>query len=401
MDEGLGALRRVDVIRSDKSQPRAKMLVVDDDPRSRKLLAGYLQAEGYDVRVAPDGPKALTEVQRELPDVILLDVMMPHMTGYEVCETLKSDPQTRLAQVMLVTALDSTPDRVEGLDIGADDYVCKPVRREEFLAKVRALVRARELLLSLERARADLAQRNEELQLKKTLAQSLVHDLKNPLSAILGNLDLLEIRGGDELRTMIDRSKEGARRMLKMILNLLDVEGLEEGQLRPTASAFDLSEIARATVEDARTLAEQKGVTIALDAAESTVAEVDPILMRRVVDNLLSNALSHTPAGGNIVVRVNRRAEGIGISVSDDGPGVPEEHRERVFEKYEQLKLRRAGIASNRGLGLTFCRLAVEAHGGTIWVEAAESGGACFQTVLPEATPETTSPELPTLVAKG
>lgn len=371
----------------------AQMLVVDDDPRSRKLLEGYLRAEGYAVRGAPDGPKALTMVKQLAPDVILLDVMMPHMTGYEVCEILKGDPETRLCQIMLVTALDSTPDRVEGLDTGADDYISKPVRREEFLAKVRALLRVRHLIGELDEARAALAERNRELELKKTLAQSLVHDLKNPLSAILGNLDLLEMRTDPSTpMPMVQRSKQGAKRMQKMIMNLLDVERLEQGRLIPALDRIDAVELARETLVEAETTAEQKDVRLELKSDGPVPLEVDPTLLRRVMDNLLANALHYSPQGKTVTIEVNRREEGVELVVSDEGCGIPEEHRENVFDKYRQVDLRRSGVSTNRGLGLTFCRLAVEAHGGTIWIESAPGGGASFRLVLPESAATPVSP---------
>ena len=274
------------------SNAKPRMLVVDDDPRSRKLLEGFLLAEGYEVRTAADGPAALAMVSQEIPDVILLDVMMPDMTGYDVCKILKGDPETRTCQVMLVTALDSTPDQITGLDTGADDYLPKPVRRDEFLAKVRALVRARRLIDEIERAHNELSRRNEELQLKKTLAQTLVHDLKSPLSAVLGNLDLLRLRGDPELHYLIDRSKQGAKRMLKMILNLLDVESFEEGRLKATLDRVDLAEVVRATVDEARVTAEQQGVQLVLKTPERVWSEADPALTRRVVDNLVSDERS-------------------------------------------------------------------------------------------------------------
>jgi signal transduction histidine kinase len=360
------------------------MLVVDDDARGRRLLEGYLSGAGYRVTTCDGGEAALASIQREVPDVVLLDVMMPEITGYEVCRRIKLSPRTRLCQVMLVTALDGTPDRVQGLDAGADDYVSKPVRREEFLAKVRALLRARRLLLELEQARADLALRNEELQLKKTLAQTLVHDLKNPLSSILGNLDLLEMRSDGELAPMVRRSKEGARRMLKMILNLLDVEGLEDGRLKPCTERLDAAEVARAAVLEVEAAARQRRVAVAVDdSAGAAWIEGDPVLLRRVLDNLLSNAISHSPADSTVRVRVERGNDGVRIDVSDEGAGIPAAHRERIFEKYQRMEMRREGITANRGLGLTFCRLAIEAHGGSIEVVEAPGGGALFRSLLP------------------
>ncbi|HXV75173.1 MAG TPA: ATP-binding protein, partial [Candidatus Polarisedimenticolaceae bacterium] len=329
-----------------------------------------------------------------------LDVMMPQMTGHEVCRALKGDPATRLCQVMLVTALDRMPDQVTGLDTGADDYLSKPVRREEFLAKVRALLRARHLLGELERARDELARRNEELQLKKTLAQTLVHDLKSPLSAVLGNLDLLHARSDEALHHMIDRSKQGARRMLRMILDLLDVEALEEGRIRPSIERVELTELARASADEAATPAEQRQIEIVMRVDGPVWATADPLLTRRVIDNLLSNAMSHSPTGGFIELQVGYREEGAEIVVSDQGPGVPEQLREHVFDKYAQVRSSEPATATtNRGLGLTFCRLVVEAQGGSIWIESSPAGGACFRTVLPAAA--RLADELPVDLAAG
>ena len=369
------------------------LLVVDDDPRNRKLLEEYLTSAGYQVRTAEDGRSALEAARARPPDVVFLDVMMPDISGLEVCRLLKREPATRLTQIVLVTALDGTPHRVEGLDGGADDYLGKPVRREEFLAKVRSLLRVRGLIAELEEARAGLAARNaalEELEaLKETLAQTLVHDLKNPLSAILANLDLLERASRDEaVGRLAARCRSAASRMHRMILDLLDVAGLEEGRLVLHADAADAIPLVRRAVEDLDAAARARNVTLSIDATEAPCPILaDLSVLHRVVENLVTNAIEHSPAGGRVRVGVETRNEGVEIKVADDGPGIPEAHRERVFEKFARLELRNAGVFGNRGLGLTFCRLAVEAHGGTIWVDAAPEGGALFRVLLP-------SPEL-------
>ena len=365
------------------ANPKGRMLVVDDDPRNRRLLESYLQTAGYDVSTAEGGQQGLDRIREQRPDVVLLDVMMPGMTGYQVCEKIKADPTTRLCQVMLVTALDSIPEKVEGLDVGADDYLAKPVRREEFLAKVRALMRVRTLLGDLETARDQLADRNEELQLKKTLAQSLVHDLKSPLASILGNLDLLESRKAEGLGRMIERSKMGAQRMLKMILNLLDVEGLEQGCLTPGVEPCDVNEIISAVCEEAQVGATQRQISLENHCDPDLKVTLDPILMRRVFDNLLANAITHSPRDGRVTLEAHLDRETLEVSVTDDGSGVPEDCRHTIFEKYAQLDSRRVSSSHNRGLGLTFCRLAVEAHGGTVRVDPAEGRGARFVVSLP------------------
>jgi signal transduction histidine kinase len=364
------------------------VLVVDDDPRNRRLLEEYLVSAGYEVRLAQDGCSALAMAAERSPDLVLLDVMMPDLSGLEVCRRLKADPKTRLAQVVLVTALDGTPHKVEGLDTGADDYVAKPVRRDEFMAKVRSLLRARRLLAELEEARETVAARNAKLEeleaLKETLTQTLVHDLKNPLAAVLGNLELMERKVDEPALHLVRRSKAAAWRMHQMILNLLDVGQLEEGKLVLRLEEVDSVAIARKACQEMEGAAAQRAVRFEVAAAESCPRlRGDVAVLRRVLDNLLSNAIEHSPQGGVVRVAVTSCDEGIEISVSDQGSGVPMDFRERIFEKFQRLENRQAVPGANRGLGLTFCRLAVEAHGGTIWVDEAPGGGALFRALLP------------------
>jgi signal transduction histidine kinase len=371
-----------------------EMLVVDDDPRNCRLLEGYLHSEGYRVRRAEDGPTALRMAQEIPPDVVLLDVMMPGMSGYEVCRELKSSAATRHTQIMLVTALAGTNHQVEGLDTGADDWVSKPVRREEFLARVRSLLRARRLLMEVDRARSALAARNKELELKKTLAQTLVHDLKSPLAAVVANLDLLDRTADSREHELTGRCKASASRMLRMILDLLDVDSLEEGRLLPRREAVDAGALVASAVVDAELVARHRNVRLETRLPDGKCfASGDPDLLRRMVDNLLANAMEHSPAGTTVTVTAGTREEGVEIQVADQGPGVPASQRENVFEKYARLELRQAGVTANRGLGLTFCRLAAEAHGGAIWIEEAPGGGALFRVLVPAHEAEAAVPD--------
>jgi signal transduction histidine kinase len=211
-----------------------------------------------------------------------------------------------------------------------------------------------------------------------------VHDLKNPLTAVVANLDLLERKLDDaDARHLVARCRAGASRMHRMILDLLDVAGLEEGKLLLRLEDTDAVAVARRAIEDAEAAAHQRDIVLALDAAGPCPVRADASVLGRVFDNLIANAVEHSSRGGRVTVRLAGCDEGIGIDVADEGPGIPEEHRERIFEKFARLELRKAGFGGNRGLGLTFCRLAVEAHGGTIWVDAAPGGGALFRAILP------------------
>jgi signal transduction histidine kinase len=261
------------------------------------------------------------------------------------------------------------------------------------MAKVRSMLRARRLLAELEEARETVASRNaalEELEgLKETLTQTLVHDLKNPLAAVLGNLELMERKADASVLHLVRRSKSAAWRMHQMILNLLDIGQLEEGKLLLHPEALDAAVLARKACQEMESGAAQRGVTFEVVADEAvSLMKGDAAVLRRVLDNLLANAIEHSPQGGTVRVAVTPCDEGIEISVADQGTGIPPEHRDRIFEKFERLETRSSVPGANRGLGLTFCRLAVEAHGGTIWVDDAPGHGALFRALLPATEAE-------------
>lgn len=363
---------------------KIEILIVDDDHCGRKLLASYLRPKGYDVIMASSGEEALELANSCMPAVALLDVMMPGMSGLEVCRTLKADPRTRMMQIMMVTALGDESDLVDGLDMGADDYIAKPVPKAEFLAKVRALVRARTLMQELEQARQELESKNRELDRKRTLAQALVHDLRNPLTSVIGSLELMGLKESFRSELSLKRARNGAVRMGQMISDLLDVDCLEDGRLEPVLKEHDLKTLLMEVVDAHKPRCSQQGIRLIAQLGDAPcVAEADSALMSRVLDNLIVNALAYSTEGMEVSIAVSRCAEGIKFAVTDQGPGVPAARQQDIFDKYSRVEKSDAGDRKNRGLGLTFCQLAVEAHGGTIWVEDGLEGGAVFQFLLP------------------
>jgi two-component system, sensor histidine kinase and response regulator len=364
-----------------------KILVVDDNRDNRALAHSTLEDEGYTVILAESGTEGLRQFELEAPDCVLLDVRMPDLDGFAVCTRIRGLPEGAHVPIVFLTALRDVDTFDQALRAGGDDFLTKPVRPTELLVRVQAALKLRRMSAEL-REHYDLVRRQRDdlmrLQLQKErLSAFIVHDLKNPVTAmdlhaqVLLSDEALPQRARDAAKHI----RGDARSLMRLILNLLDVSKAEEGKLTARRSNLDLDTLGREVLDAAELRAATAGVTIRR-SFEAHTAYADADLLRRVLENLLDNALRHTPNGGRIVLGSIERRDATEISVEDSGPGIAPELRERIFDPFVQA----AGSASrsSRGLGLTFCRSAVEAHGGKIWIENA-APGARFTLSLPKA----------------
>ena len=367
------------------SGPPGHVLVVDDLPANVKLLATILKLEGFQVSTAASGGEALQCLETDRPDVVLMDVMMPEMDGFEACRRIRENPETRYLPVVMVTALQETADRVQALEAGADDFLTKPVEETEVVARVHSLVRAGRARAELERAYAEL-QRAEDL--RDSLTQMLVHDLRTPLTAVLVSLEML---GREQLGTLNTSQKElvaisarGGGSLLALINELLDVAKLESGQMSLNLTPISVEERAEAALGEIASLLESRDATIERDfAPDLALTFADADLMRRVLVNLLSNALKFSPPRCSIRIGAQNDGDNLQISVSDNGYGIAPEHQKLIWDKFGQAKARRENSRVSTGLGLTFCKLVIEAHGGQISLESAPGQGSTFRFTLP------------------
>ncbi len=361
------------------------ILIVDDTPLNVRLLSSILEIEGYTVVTATNGPDALKLVPETAPDVVLLDVMMPGMDGFEVCRRLKAEAFSAHLPVVMVTALQDTQNRVQALEAGADDFLTKPVDEIEVLARVKTLVRTKRGRDELENAYAAL-QRSEGL--RDSLSQMLVHDLRTPLTAIMASLDILlsNYRGKmDELQNeLLDMCMSSCRQMINQVSELLDVGRLESGAMELNRQTISADEVLEQALNQVQGLARNRNITIANSIAANTPSfSADPDLLRRVLVNLIGNSLKFCPAGSALVVNAAPQQNEVLFSVLDNGPGIAPEDCEKIFDKWGQAESSQTGRKSSSGLGLTFCRLAVEAHGGKIWVESIVGQGSDFLFTIP------------------
>ena len=371
-----------------------QILVVDDNLQNRMLVEAHLAAAGYAVTLAEDGEQAVDMFSRSMPDVVLLDVVMPKMDGFEACRRMRAVRHGAEAAIVFLTALSEIGAHQDAMQAGADDFLTKPINRTELLMRVRSLVWMKRLKEGLRNGYDLIRSQREALfvaqRQKEDTITYIVHDLQNPLASVLANTEFLI--GQDaltpELRDATYDILEASRAMQRMVQNLLDISRSEDGALMPNPVAVDLVEVVEAVrVEMAYRLNEKHlrlETTFDLNGAK-VFADAD--LLRRLIENLVDNAFKYSPAQGVVELKARLDADNfVEFKVIDHGPGIPEEARETVFEKYVRLdreasRSRRAG----RGLGLAFCRLAVDVHGGRIWVEQAEPTGAAFCVRLPRA----------------
>jgi signal transduction histidine kinase len=366
----------------------SKVLVVDDNAANRALAEATLTEEGYEVVLASGGQEGIDAFEREQPDCVLLDVRMPDLDGFAVCARIRSLPEGAHTPVVFLTALRDVDTFDRALQAGGDDFLTKPVRPTELIIRVQAALKLKKMSAEL-REHYDLvrSQRDDLMRLtlqKERLSAFVVHDLKNPVASL--DLHAQVLLADRELspraRDSALQIRSDARGLMRLILNLLDISKSEEGKLDMKPTAVDLDALAREIRDAAEVKAQAAGVTLDL-GIDARAATADADLLRRVLENLLDNALRHTPRGGTVRVTSDATDAHTHLRIADNGPGIAPEMRERIFDPFVQLESdHRATTRTGRGLGLTFCRLAVEAHGGRIWVEDARPG-AVFVVSLP------------------
>lgn len=358
------------------------VLIVDDDARNRELLGALIAGTGHEVELAEDGYAALEAIRAREPDVVLLDVMMPGIDGYEVCRRIKAMPAGGLLPVIMVTALQGREDRIQGIRAGADEFLSKPVDREETMLRVRNAVAQRRLSREIEGQHRRLL----ELERRKDdLVAMLAHDIRSPLTTMLGNLDLLgeDLREADaEIRAMLGDVEASARRIHRYVDSLIELRRMESDAMPVEIAPFELEPVLAEAIR-AMPAAERSRFRLELDPGAGAV-EADCDLLVRVLVNLLNNAVVHTPPAVPVILRAHAADKGCRrVEVEDRGAGIAAEDLPHLFDPYF-VGTRKRRKAST-GLGLAFCRIAVESMQGRIGVESEPGRGSCFWLELPAA----------------
>ncbi len=358
----------------------ATILVVDDNAENRALAKATLEDDGYRIILASGGEEGISAFEREHPDCVLLDVRMPGIDGPTACERIRAMPSGADVPIVFVTALRDVETFDRTVLAGGDDFLSKPFRPNELIARVEAALKLRKLAVERRELYAQVKHQRDDLQRlqlqKEQLIAFLVHDLKNPVNAIELHAELVlrDRDGSERSKRAAEKIRDEGRSLLRMITTLLDIAKADEGQLAPVRQRIDLDPLVAGVTSELEVRAQAAGVRLARQIEVRTLS-ADPDLLRRVLENLVENAIRHAPEGSEVRI-IARSAEGrVELRVQDAGPGVPIAHRDRVFERFVQ-NADNTSTRSNRGLGLAFCKLAVEAHGGRIWIEDASPGAA-------------------------
>ena len=366
-----------------------KILLVDDDRLNIRILRSMLQNEGYVLAEADSAESALVLYDDFQLDLVLLDVLLPGMTGFDACRELRKRHSAKAAPVMFITAKQEAEDVVEGFSAGGVDYVMKPFRQKEVVARIRTHLQIR--LLS-ERQSTLVDQLSRANAAKNKVLGMAAHDLRNPLASIRGLAEFLRDGTVGELTTdqleLINLIHQASQNMVSLVNDLLDVATIEAGELRLMIAPVALADVIEKSVAMNAREAARKKTAILFEQCEATpVLNLDADKIRQVVDNLLSNAVKYSPPGST--VRVGLRALPLGahaVTVRDQGKGIPEGERDRLFKDFSRLSVQPTGGEKSTGLGLAICRKIVDAHGGSIVAENLPAGGCEFRVTLPSST---------------
>jgi two-component system sensor histidine kinase/response regulator len=365
------------------------LLVVDDDATNRDVLTRRLERQGHGVETASNGRDALRMLGEAAFDLVLLDIMMPDMDGYEVLQRIKAAERLQHIPVIMISALNEVQSVVRCIEAGADDYLPKPfnptllkARIDSSLEKKRGRDRETALFEELGRNYEHL---EEVEKLRDDMRNMIVHDLRTPLTAVIVGVEMLEKHGAlnDTQREMMSVALGGGRTLVGMINDLLDVEKMESGSTQLQYDELSADALVAGAVEQVASLAEDGQTALVAEIASDLPRFLgDQNKLSRTLVNLIANAIKFTQAG-RVTVAASCDGQNILFAVRDTGPGIPAEAFERIFEKFGQLDSRNT---VGTGLGLAFCKLAVEAHGGHIDVASTLGAGSTFSFTVPLKT---------------
>jgi two-component system, sensor histidine kinase and response regulator len=366
------------------------ILIVDDIPANLKVLGEILKEDGYKVRPVPNGMLALQVAEKEKPDLILLDIMMPEMDGYEVCRRLKANQALHEIPIIFISALNETDDVVKALKYGGVDYITKPFKSEEVIARVGTHVKLHRQSIEL-----------KNLNITKDKFFSIIaHDLRGPMGGFMGLTDILteqlRLMSMDDIQRYLESMRKASNNLFRLLENLLHWARLQQGAIPFNPQIVQLLPIINESLDMMNESATAKGIEMLCQIPENMKVFADDIVLQTILRNHISNAVKFTPKGGKVKIAARNSDDGfVEVSIQDTGIGMNKTMIESLFRL--DVNTGRPGTDGepSTGLGLLLCKEFIEKHGGHIRVESEEGKGSVFTFTIPNVSvPKETVEEL-------
>jgi signal transduction histidine kinase len=367
-------------------QPKSSsILIVDDNPHNLQVLGSILKENNYGIEFATDGKAALDWLAERRFDLILLDINMPGMDGFEVCKKIRSDKNMEYVPVIFLSAETERASILKGFEIGGQDYVTKPFDSRELLVRIRTHLALRE---SLERLEVEKERAQSADHLKSAFLATMSHELRTPLNSIIGFTGiLLKEKPGPltaEQKKQMEMVQGSARHLLSLINDVLDISKIEAGQLKMVIQQFNLRELLLKVVESQRQFAEKKNLQIIVNLDDKINGiESDILRVEQILINLVNNAIKFTETG-SVSIMSQMEGDFITIRISDTGIGIESDKIGRLFSPFTQIDSGLTRKYEGTGLGLSICRKLIELLGGKIEVMSKPGYGSTFTVYLPK-----------------
>jgi len=360
------------------------IFIVDDDPTNAEILSEYLKKSAFETVLLQNGPQAIAQSKERCPDLILLDVMMPDMDGFETCLELKRHDATKEIPVIFTTALSDMASKIRGFEVGGVDYITKPFHPDEVLARVNAHLTIRHQQQQLQRQTEQLRALNTE---KDKFLSMIAHDLRSPFSSLrllIGiAADNVEGSGQNELENIMELLKKSSENLYNLLDNLLAWSRIQQGVVRYRPKMVDIGQMGLENLALLESHAHQKHILLDNTIEENTTVYADYHMVDAIVRNLISNALKFTYPGGRVHITAASEGDLLTVSVKDTGIGIAKEYQSKLFRLDSVYRRKGTARETGSGLGLILCKEFVEKNGGSIWVESEEEKGAIFSFRLP------------------
>jgi len=375
------------------SDSKYSVLIVDDTPGNIQVIGNILYQKGVNILIAQSGRDALTVISRKFPDVILLDIMMPEMDGFEVCEHLKRDPATKDIPIIFLTAKTHTDDVVKGFESGAVDYVTKPFNPIELLARVFTqleLKRSRDIIMTQNQRLGEQNRKLQELNAAKDKFFSIIaHDLRNPFNTLIGLSGVLKNEldnyEPDRIRQYGQRIYQASERGYNLLENLLEWSKSQTGRIQFQPENVHLKNMITESLEVLESYAKIKQIAIHVEIPEDMDVFADKNMLKTVIRNLVSNAIKYTEHGGTVNINAKDTGSEIEATVADTGVGIKKDTLEELFRIGAYYSTSGTAQEKGTGLGLILCKEFIEKHDGKIWVESEVGKGSTFTFTIPLA----------------